>query len=823
MPNDEEKNVTSDGFTTQPTDKKEKRRLKLSENKSKRKLKKANKIEQPTTFEQGADIVQKALIGDGTKSGKVSKTPASANEVIPYKDKDIFDPEITGETVDEKGNKLTSSLQLFNKIENPNNGLDNRPLALIEQEMEAAKNFDDALTEEQQNASVVLNALNGNKNANDYLLPMTDKMKSPDVKSIYNPASNPPPLTVNDIASETNAILEDNSMSDEETEERFNELFKSVSGSPVNYGEPALEKLGLQDYYPDINTPLQVGTYSGSIVGSNPIFVAGGGYFPMGIVDARKRALERAASNRVKQGEKIKELMLVPSAEQYQDKMHDIGLGIFNKYGEASNWDYNKLMDMSTPEGRAFNAEYQQYRGNAKRTIKIQKQYDKVLKNWEDGFHVPDHVLKTMEDWNSGMWEEGMVNDPKLLSKLQKEMTSYNNVVKDAELIAGKIDKEQSIFGDLPDNASEADRQKYTEELELIRDGSWYQILKHGSMKFVDSDRIKTLVEGKLKYGKYYNESQAGDDMYNHIRAMISTQVDVAYSKLTKPRGTSLTVNNNAPTDVNRTNEFRILADNQEFKQSMSDLIVHNPNDKAAWATLIRDGLGTSPRTDNEGNFIGGVVRADIPLTQGQNEKNFSYTAKDMRFNGQSLQEVQDNILSRKPNVDRGRMNDMKKKYGDDWFSYARQIKSAFNLNDYESMMLAIDGNTNLNARWSDRSLVYKYDSNNNGQHDSFIKTDMGAAAQGNVDKAVPYHEISGNLYNFFSDSEGANSTFSGDVVNITFDYNIRDKVGGLPSMETYDRSTHAPLKENLKQGDKSATKSDVDGSSTPPADDNEF
>jgi len=55
---------------------------------------------------------------------------------------------------------------------------------------------------------------------------------------------------------------------DPEAENNFYNLSNYLKNSPVKYGEPAIERLGLEEYYPDINTPLQVGNYSGSNVSS---------------------------------------------------------------------------------------------------------------------------------------------------------------------------------------------------------------------------------------------------------------------------------------------------------------------------------------------------------------------------------------------------------------------------------------------------------------------------------------------------------------------------------------------------------------------------
>lgn len=54
-------------------------------------------------------------------------------------------------------------------------------------------------------------------------------------------------------------------------------------------------------YYPDLHHNTAVGGYSGSIVGSNTLFAPGGGLMPLGMMDARDAAVQRASIQRQKE------------------------------------------------------------------------------------------------------------------------------------------------------------------------------------------------------------------------------------------------------------------------------------------------------------------------------------------------------------------------------------------------------------------------------------------------------------------------------------------------------------------------------------------
>ena len=59
-----------------------------------------------------------------------------------------------------------------------------------------------------------------------------------------------------------------------------------------------IEKLGVQDYYPEIGRDIAVGTFTGSRIGSQTIYSGAGGLLPMGLYDARKRALAETAKKK---------------------------------------------------------------------------------------------------------------------------------------------------------------------------------------------------------------------------------------------------------------------------------------------------------------------------------------------------------------------------------------------------------------------------------------------------------------------------------------------------------------------------------------------
>ena len=68
-------------------------------------------------------------------------------------------------------------------------------------------------------------------------------------------------------------------------------LRRSAKKSAQNYID-TIEKLGVQDYFPQVGRNVATGTFSGARIGSETIYAGGGVLMPQGLYDARRRALK---------------------------------------------------------------------------------------------------------------------------------------------------------------------------------------------------------------------------------------------------------------------------------------------------------------------------------------------------------------------------------------------------------------------------------------------------------------------------------------------------------------------------------------------------
>jgi hypothetical protein len=102
---------------------------------------------------------------------------------------------------------------------------------------------------------------------------------------------------------------------------------------------PATGPLSLTDYYPDVNNPVGVGSYSGSMIGSTTLFAPGGGLVPLGMMDARDKAIQDAAYSKAKEYDAFRKMYQAPTTK------------LVNIQPEISS-EYNKMLQGYTQEAK---------------------------------------------------------------------------------------------------------------------------------------------------------------------------------------------------------------------------------------------------------------------------------------------------------------------------------------------------------------------------------------------------------------------------------------------------------------------------------------
>jgi hypothetical protein len=161
----------------------------------------------------------------------------------------------------------------------------------------------------------------------------------------------------------------------------------------------AIEKIGLEDYYPNIGKDIAVGSYSGKYIGSTTIFAAPGARLPLGLMDARKRAIRDAAQAQQATMDKLYELPNAPTQfnEAYQSDYIDwISKGL----DEAGGYD----AFISNPDNRK---EMARRMNLGKQMTEIDTRVESLKASWQpkdgkQGVYVPPKLRNKLLEWETG-------------------------------------------------------------------------------------------------------------------------------------------------------------------------------------------------------------------------------------------------------------------------------------------------------------------------------------------------------------------------------------------------------------------------------------
>lgn len=313
-------------------------------------------------------------------------------------------------------------------------------------------------------------------------------------------------------------------------------LNRFLSNPNVRYSEPAIEKLGLTEYYPDMGSNIRVGEYSGSIVGKNDIYTAQGGVLPMAIYDARSRALEQAAKERAKNKEKLLEYIDIKAAYPYKQQFNDATVELLNKYGEAVNWDFNKLNPLNSTAGMKFYKDKQKLTALGNTTLELEKQVNKLFEAEKDEkMYISPEQRALMNRFINGQYDiKTLMNNPDKMKEfydIANKAKAYDNAhyyVKNAakELAAHLDENPIQIKGDLSDPKVASDIDELTHKSSNMS----YDRYVSGLMKYVDDDRVKNLVDAihsQHNLGIGGNEQQQKEALMKMALAYLPRQVQV--------------------------------------------------------------------------------------------------------------------------------------------------------------------------------------------------------------------------------------------------------------------------------------------------------
>lgn len=191
-----------------------------------------------------------------------------------------------------------------------------------------------------------------------------------------------------------------------------------------------IEKLGIQDYYPEIGRNIAVGTFTGSRIGSQTIYSGAGGLLPLGLYDARKRAIAAEIKRKEAIMDQIKEIPDI--AKQFKTEYSQLYMDFLSPWLKAYK---------DNPEGLMSNTDFLRdmahYKSVAENFLKVDsdlKNFKKLLepKDGEPAAWATPAMLEIQRKFLSGFlpgkteeWLKGKKNISKLTETLQALPNGY--------------------------------------------------------------------------------------------------------------------------------------------------------------------------------------------------------------------------------------------------------------------------------------------------------------------------------------------------------------------------------------------------------------
>ncbi len=220
------------------------------------------------------------------------------------------------------------------------------------------------------------------------------------------------------------------------------DIVDSYSAMDSQVPQTVVERLGVQDYYPQVGKDVAVGTFTGSRIGSQTIYSGAGALLPMGLYDARKRALAGAAKE--KQAAVDKYFDLIETAPQYQEKFNTdlmdwMNESLYNKHkgnSDAFIKDPEVRREYSRRKGLASELKnYSTWAGSLLTDAKDEKKY--VTKEMVD---IAGQIQSALVD-NA----EDVVSGKKDLGSLFAKAQVYQNIVPQVDIMVKQALSESAL------------------------------------------------------------------------------------------------------------------------------------------------------------------------------------------------------------------------------------------------------------------------------------------------------------------------------------------------------------------------------------------
>lgn len=293
----------------------------------------------------------------------------------------------------------------------------------------------------------------------------------------------------------------------------------------------AIEKLGVQDYYPEIGRDIAVGTFTGSRIGSQTIYSGAGGLLPLGLYDARKRAIAADIKKKEALMDQLKEIPDI--AKQFKTEYSQEYMNFLSPWLNAYKDKPDQLISNTD-----FLKDLAHYRSVAENFLKVDsdlRKFEELIQPGEkgsdkggQGAYATPAMLEILHKFKAGFlpgkttdWLTGKKN----ISKLTETVQAIPNGYKWADDRVNKIlEKGQAEMPIYPKDGVNWRDPKVKEA--AIRDVNGLMVsLKDGSPDY------ETYLTSLRKYFKFDFDQIAGEWVNGNSLNALSPKEKEEYKK----------------------------------------------------------------------------------------------------------------------------------------------------------------------------------------------------------------------------------------------------------------------------------------------------
>lgn len=289
-----------------------------------------------------------------------------------------------------------------------------------------------------------------------------------------------------------------------------------------------IEKLSQSDEFINAREPINQGSYQGSMIGSAPIFAAGGAIFPMEVVRARQRAMGNALTQKKNTRDRIYKMALAKGAVQYNDIITDKGFGLVEKYLDQYG-SFENIMK-SDRGWLEFQQEIMNHRNVAALTVSIDEQARAIINDvGNDKKYYPPSAINTAQKFVDGFFKGDLdqwYEDPNKLAKIHGEMEQFTNLQTKVETLrkSGALNNDafpiNTMISEALDDPEKAN--KILDAYYQAQNTGDYRFLVKATMSTVGDDRLMGLAEMIKTSGSF---AQSKDEIFEMLSSTIADEL----------------------------------------------------------------------------------------------------------------------------------------------------------------------------------------------------------------------------------------------------------------------------------------------------------